>query len=300
MTAPEPGVRAAARRWTPRPSVARPPPRDPAATTDPAATDRPRPPAATPPPTATAARHQPAPTTPRRPRRPAARRAAPRHGPGLRRAAGRAADRPAVRDVPAAPLHRRPARHLARHGALGLAVRRAPSASRSRTSTIPAQRGTIYDRNGVELAVSEDSVTVFANPFLIKDPAQGGRAARPAHGHAGGRAAAEALRPQHGLRLPAPQDGPDRPATKVAEAEDPGHRHDVGAEARSTRRASWPRRCSGMVGTDNYGLVGARVRSQDETLRGHGRRAPARQGRARQAGEHGGDEARERRARTST
>jgi cell division protein FtsI (penicillin-binding protein 3) len=34
----------------------------------------------------------------------------------------------------------------------------------------PASRGTIYDRNGVELAVSEDSVTVFAHPFLIKDP----------------------------------------------------------------------------------------------------------------------------------
>jgi cell division protein FtsI (penicillin-binding protein 3) len=36
----------------------------------------------------------------------------------------------------------------------------------------PARRGTIYDRNGVELAVSEDSVTVFAHPFLIDDPAR--------------------------------------------------------------------------------------------------------------------------------
>jgi cell division protein FtsI (penicillin-binding protein 3) len=34
----------------------------------------------------------------------------------------------------------------------------------------PAGRGTIEDRNGVELAVSEDSTTVFANPFLIEDP----------------------------------------------------------------------------------------------------------------------------------
>jgi cell division protein FtsI/penicillin-binding protein 2 len=33
----------------------------------------------------------------------------------------------------------------------------------------PARRGTIFDRNGVQLAVSEDSVTVFANPMLIKD-----------------------------------------------------------------------------------------------------------------------------------
>jgi cell division protein FtsI/penicillin-binding protein 2 len=37
--------------------------------------------------------------------------------------------------------------------------------------TVPARRGTISDRNGLELAVSEDSVTLFANPFLIDDPA---------------------------------------------------------------------------------------------------------------------------------
>jgi cell division protein FtsI (penicillin-binding protein 3) len=36
---------------------------------------------------------------------------------------------------------------------------------------VPARRGTILDRHGVELAVSEDAVTVFANPFLIDDPA---------------------------------------------------------------------------------------------------------------------------------
>jgi cell division protein FtsI (penicillin-binding protein 3) len=36
---------------------------------------------------------------------------------------------------------------------------------------VPARRGTIFDRHGVELAVSEDAVTVFANPFLIDNPA---------------------------------------------------------------------------------------------------------------------------------
>jgi cell division protein FtsI (penicillin-binding protein 3) len=34
-----------------------------------------------------------------------------------------------------------------------------------------ARRGTITDRHGIELAVSEDATTVFANPFLIDDPA---------------------------------------------------------------------------------------------------------------------------------
>jgi cell division protein FtsI (penicillin-binding protein 3) len=36
---------------------------------------------------------------------------------------------------------------------------------------VPARRGTISDRHGLELAVSEDATTVFANPFLIKNPA---------------------------------------------------------------------------------------------------------------------------------
>jgi cell division protein FtsI (penicillin-binding protein 3) len=35
---------------------------------------------------------------------------------------------------------------------------------------VSARRGTITDRNGLELAVSEDSSSVYANPFLIKDP----------------------------------------------------------------------------------------------------------------------------------
>src|SRR5436190_5631377 len=37
--------------------------------------------------------------------------------------------------------------------------------------TVRARRGAITDRNGVELAVSEDSATIFANPEQIGDPA---------------------------------------------------------------------------------------------------------------------------------
>ena len=36
---------------------------------------------------------------------------------------------------------------------------------------VAAARGSITDRHGLDLAVSEDAVTVFANPFLIKNPA---------------------------------------------------------------------------------------------------------------------------------
>src|SRR4051794_18828111 len=44
---------------------------------------------------------------------------------------------------------------------------------------VPARRGTITDRNGTELAVSEDSVTVFANPKLVQDPAGTARRLAP-------------------------------------------------------------------------------------------------------------------------
>jgi cell division protein FtsI/penicillin-binding protein 2 len=37
--------------------------------------------------------------------------------------------------------------------------------------TVHARRGTIMDRRGLELAVSEEAFDVYANPFLIKDPA---------------------------------------------------------------------------------------------------------------------------------
>jgi cell division protein FtsI/penicillin-binding protein 2 len=37
--------------------------------------------------------------------------------------------------------------------------------------SVPARRGTITDRNGVELAVSESSITVYADPHVVKDPA---------------------------------------------------------------------------------------------------------------------------------
>jgi len=37
---------------------------------------------------------------------------------------------------------------------------------------VPARRGSIMDRNGLELAVSEDAATVFAYPYLIDNPAR--------------------------------------------------------------------------------------------------------------------------------
>jgi cell division protein FtsI (penicillin-binding protein 3)/stage V sporulation protein D (sporulation-specific penicillin-binding protein) len=46
--------------------------------------------------------------------------------------------------------------------------------------TVPAERGAITDRNGIELAVSQPATTVAATPYLVKDPAKiAAKLARP-------------------------------------------------------------------------------------------------------------------------
>ena len=153
----------------------------------------------------------------------------------------------------------------------------------------PARRGTIFDRNGVELAVSEDSVTVFAHPFLIKDPGKTAAKLAPLWGRRG-RAPPEALRPPGRLRLPPPQDGRDRRREgEKLRIEGIGT---VTEPKRVYPQGFLASQVLGLVGTDKSGLAGLEY-SQDRSLRGAGRRAPAREGRARQAGQPGGDEARE-------
>jgi cell division protein FtsI (penicillin-binding protein 3) len=47
---------------------------------------------------------------------------------------------------------------------------------------IPAPRGTIYDRNGVQLAIGEQATTVYADPLQVKDPQAVARAVARALG----------------------------------------------------------------------------------------------------------------------
>ncbi len=129
----------------------------------------------------------------------------------------------------------------------------------------PARRGTIFDRNGVELAVSEDSVTVFAHPFLIKDPVKTAARLAPLIG-----------RPEDEIL----RELSDRKAGFVylrrkmdASA---GEKVDkLGIEGIGT--VTEPKRVYpqgflasqvlGLVGTDNVGLSGLEY-SQDKSLRG--------------------------------
>ncbi len=49
-------------------------------------------------------------------------------------------------------------------------LQKAAATQQVSTVTVPAERGTITDRNGVELAISESADQVVADPYLIKSP----------------------------------------------------------------------------------------------------------------------------------
>jgi cell division protein FtsI (penicillin-binding protein 3) len=54
----------------------------------------------------------------------------------------------------------------------GSTLSRAAATQQESDVTVPARRGTITDRLGVELAVSQPAISVAATPYLIKDPAR--------------------------------------------------------------------------------------------------------------------------------
>ena len=62
------------------------------------------------------------------------------------------------------------------------ALDRLATSQHRETVTVPARRGTIYDRTGLELAVGEGATTVYANPKQIRDPRAVARAAGRALG----------------------------------------------------------------------------------------------------------------------
>ena len=50
------------------------------------------------------------------------------------------------------------------------ALRKAAATQQTAQVVVPARRGAITDRNGIELAVSQPAMTVAATPYLVKDP----------------------------------------------------------------------------------------------------------------------------------
>jgi cell division protein FtsI (penicillin-binding protein 3) len=128
--------------------------------------------------------------------------------------------------------------------------------------TVFARRGTITDRNGIELAVSDDSVTVFANPMLIDDPAR----------------VAERLAPlldtpeQELMKLMSDRSSGFTYLARKIDPERGEKVEELGIEGLGTvvePRRSYPQgslagQLIGAVGTDNYGLTGIEQHYDDQ------------------------------------
>jgi cell division protein FtsI/penicillin-binding protein 2 len=136
---------------------------------------------------------------------------------------------------------------------------------------IPAARGTITDRRGVELAVSQPAADISATPYLIDDPAGTAKQLAPLLE----RPEDEILR-----RLTVRGSGFEYlargvPAARAQKVED---LEIEGIDTTATSRREYPRdwlasQILGTIGTEGKGLAGLEFR-YDETLRGRdGRRS---------------------------
>ncbi len=128
----------------------------------------------------------------------------------------------------------------------------------------PARRGTIYDRNGVELAVSEDSATVFAHPFLIDDPVKAAAQLAPLVGRTEDELLRKLSSKESFVYLRRKMDASLGEDIEKLEIEGIGM---VTEPKRVYPQGFLASQVLGFVGTDNTGLSGLEY-SQDDALAG--------------------------------
>lgn len=144
-------------------------------------------------------------------------------------------------------------------------LRKAAQTQQLSNETLPAQRGTIVDRNGVDLAVSEPARDVSADPHLVKDPLAAAQKLAPLLGKPQGQVLAELSERRRGFvylarALPARQAR----AVMALKLE--------GVSGTPVMRRVYPRgtlaaQVLGFVGTEGRGLSGLEY-SQSSLLKG--------------------------------
>jgi cell division protein FtsI (penicillin-binding protein 3) len=151
----------------------------------------------------------------------------------------------------------------------GASLRQLASNQQLTSETVTAQRGTITDRNGVDLAVSEPAQDISADPYLLKDPLGTSQRLAPLLG-ATQATVLRKLSERRGFVYLA-RALPAKAAQQVLALRIPG------IAGTPVMRRVYPRgtlaaQVLGMVGTEGNGLAGLEY-SRDALLRGHsGRR----------------------------
>ncbi|MEA2387987.1 MAG: hypothetical protein QOG41_760 [Thermoleophilaceae bacterium] len=162
------------------------------------------------------------------------------------------------------------ARALWLAGVRGHDLRGRATAQQVQELTIRARRGTITDRNGVELAVSEDAATVYANPKQIPHALPVARRIAPILGRPLSEVLKELSDTRRGFIYLARQIDAYR-GERIRKLNIAG----LGVTTEPRRRyphSTLASQLVGAVGTDGYGLAGIE-QSRERTLRGEdGRR----------------------------
>ena len=146
------------------------------------------------------------------------------------------------------------------------ALKHAATTQQVEEMTVPARRGTIYDRTGRELAVSEPADDVAATPYLVKDPVGVARRLAPLLAGNPDDLLRKLARRDTGFVYLARQVSADRGAA-IGKLDIPG------IQLIPTNRRVYPydalaAQVLGDVGIDGHGLAGLEYRS-DAVLRGH-------------------------------
>jgi cell division protein FtsI (penicillin-binding protein 3) len=133
------------------------------------------------------------------------------------------------------------------------------------TVELPARRGTIFDRNGVPLALGEQATTVYADPSMVRNPRAVAAAAERTLG-IDGESVFPALTDRSRLFVYL------RRKADPEEADLLRRRHFAGVGFYAEERRSYPQRTVGaqvlgFAGADNQGLAGLEL-SLDGALRG--------------------------------
>jgi cell division protein FtsI (penicillin-binding protein 3) len=128
--------------------------------------------------------------------------------------------------------------------------------------TLIAKRGTITDRHGTDLAVSEDASTIYANPFLIKDPVEAAKRLGPILGVARDDLAVQLADRKKGFEYLARKVSPHMGA-RIQRLRIEG----IGVMDDSRRRypaGDLAAQVIGTVGIDNKGLAGIEQQLNDK------------------------------------
>ena len=142
---------------------------------------------------------------------------------------------------------------------------RLATSQHSEQVTIPAARGTIYDRGGVQLAIGEQATTVYADPRLVRDPRREAEVAASILKVDPSQLATSLADRAHGFVYVARKADPAL-AAKLKRK----HLSGFGfypEERRFYPQAALAAQVLGYAGVDNHGLAGLEL-SLDKTLAG--------------------------------